>query len=501
MVRTAWWVLRQRRYARLAVLMVFIAAGCVAAGTWQISRYEQTARINRTLTANAHAAAVPLSTLRVPLVGAGPAPSRDAIRYRTVTVSGTYVAGTQEFVPDQSVGGRAGFSVVNPLQTADGVLMVVRGFVAGDAESTRPPAVPLPPTRVQQVVGRLQTPATTSDDAQELSQDEISTVNPTEQARRLGTPVVNAYLNLSGRQSSNAGLTVLPAPDLSNPAGGAVEPQHLAYIVQWYLFALLALAAPFAVARSEVRDARRTYLGIDPDGGDFGAELADPEPAHAQLGTAPARAGLPGGRPSGDGPPAEAIPADGVVVDGVVVDGVAAGGISADAMPADGAVAVRERAEVARREAVQAQRLARAERLASRYGRSLTTGHAWAPEPLLGPDAEVDVRAGRVGRASDYAVANSADSPHRSPDAYHGLYNDYLWQLAMADGDLPHVAVPADDAPRPPTSGGSPTPRPTPTIIAPDGTIVATPTGPTEPTPPGEPDEDPSGPIEPPGSR
>jgi cytochrome oxidase assembly protein ShyY1 len=471
MVRTAWWVLRQRRYARLAVLMVFIAAGCVAAGTWQISRYEQTARINRTLTANAHAAAVPLSTLQVPLAGTGPAPSRDAIRYRTVTVSGTYVAGTQEFLRDQSVGGRAGFSVVNPLQTADGVLMVVRGFVAGDAQSTRPPAVPLPPSGVQQVVGRLQTPATASDDAQELGQDEISTVNPTEQARRLGTPVVNAYLNLSGRQSSNAGLTVLPAPDLSNPAGGAVEPQHLAYIVQWYLFALLALAAPFAVARSEVREARRTYLGIDPDGGDFGAELASVEPARAQLGTAPTRAGPPGGRAFVDGPPAEGV-------------------------PADGAVAVRERAELARREAVQAQRLARAERLASRYGRSLTTGHAWAPEPSLGPDSEVGVRA---GRASDYAVANSADSPHRSPDAYHGLYNDYLWQLAMADGDLPRVGVPAEDPPLQPKVGGNPTPRPTPTIIAPDGTIVATPNGPAEPTAPAEPEEDTPGPTELPG--
>jgi hypothetical protein len=163
---------------------------------------------------------------------------------------------------------------------------------------------------------------------------------------------------------------------------------------------------------------------------------------------------------------------------------------------------------LARREAVQAQRLARAERLASRYGRSLTTGHAWAPEPSMGTDAEVDVRAGRAARASDYAVANSADSPHRSPDAYHGLYNDYLWQLAMADGDLPQVAVSADDAALRPEVGGRPTPRPTPTIIAPDGTVVAAPNGPTEPTPTSAPEERPSardedtpGPIEPPGSR
>jgi hypothetical protein len=49
---------------------------------------------------------------------------------------------------------------------------------------------------------------------------------------------------------------VFSSPDLSNPAGGALEPQHFAYIVQWYLFAALALAAPFAMARAERRERR-----------------------------------------------------------------------------------------------------------------------------------------------------------------------------------------------------------------------------------------------------
>ena len=45
----------------------------------------------------------------------------------------------------------------------------------------------------------------------------------------------------------------MPDPDLSNPAGGAVEPQHLAYVIQWFLFALLALAAPLVMARTDSR--------------------------------------------------------------------------------------------------------------------------------------------------------------------------------------------------------------------------------------------------------
>ena len=59
-------------------------------------------------------------------------------------------------------------------------------------------------------------------------------------------------------QPGTAGLIQIPAPDLSNPAGGAIEPQHLAYVIQWFLFAALALAAPFVMARAETRRAPAT---------------------------------------------------------------------------------------------------------------------------------------------------------------------------------------------------------------------------------------------------
>ncbi|HKC29785.1 MAG TPA: hypothetical protein VKB75_17350, partial [Jatrophihabitans sp.] len=36
-------------------------------------------------------------------------------------------------------------------------------------------------------------------------------------------------------------------------------------------------------------------------------------------------------------------------------------------------------------------------------------------------------------------VRDSAAIPHRAGDAYHGSYNDYLWQLALADGEAPDV--------------------------------------------------------------
>ena len=53
--------LREPRYAAFAASMIVLALGCVAAGTWQIFRFEQSVRDNNALTANAHAAAVPLT--------------------------------------------------------------------------------------------------------------------------------------------------------------------------------------------------------------------------------------------------------------------------------------------------------------------------------------------------------------------------------------------------------------------------------------------------------
>ena len=88
--------------------------------------------------------------------------------------------------------------------------------------------------------------------------------NPAAYAARSGTTVYDGYVQLEKGSPGTSGLTTIPPPDLSNPAGGAVEPQHFAYIVQWYLFAALALAAPFAMMRAERRE-RGADEAAEPD--------------------------------------------------------------------------------------------------------------------------------------------------------------------------------------------------------------------------------------------
>jgi cytochrome oxidase assembly protein ShyY1 len=106
------------------------------------------------------------------------------------------------------------------------------------------------------VTAKLMTPETRDDRAADLAHPQVESVNPVQQAARLGRPVFDGYAEVMGASASATGLQAIPQPDLSNPAGGALEPQHFAYVIQWYLFAVLALAAPLAMARSEAKAGR-----------------------------------------------------------------------------------------------------------------------------------------------------------------------------------------------------------------------------------------------------
>ena len=380
MFRALVWTLQQRRYRALAAAGLIIAMISVGIGTFEIHRFQDKRHDNNVLRQNAHAAPAPLTPSLVPLTGSGDAPKAKAIRYRQVTVRGQYVADEQQYVASKIQQGRQGFYVLTPLRTSDAILLVVRGFVAATSNETRPAHVAAPPAGDVQLVGWLQTPDTAGDQAGRLGHDEITSINPGQQAARLSTPVFQASLTLTQNQPGTAGLALVRLPGLGNPTGGAAEWQLLSYVVQWYAFAVLALLMPFLVSRAEVRDARRRYLGIDPGRVQLDAEHDAPREIAAASATG-------------------------------------------------GELVARDHGEVARR-ASDAGRVERAARLADRYGRSLGID----PETALAA-APPDTAAG----ARQPVVRDSTTAVHRSADAYHASYNDYLWQLALADGGLPNT--------------------------------------------------------------
>ncbi|GAB2459984.1 SURF1 family protein [Jatrophihabitans fulvus] len=242
--------LREPRYAALGVLMLVVALVCVACGVWQIFRYESKHDENQVLRANAKLPAVAPAQV-LPLVGSRD-PTRNGVEFRQLRVSGRYDGAAETLVRNRTDGDATGFLVVTPLQTADATLLIVRGFVAQPASGAQP-APPSAPSGTVTVLARAQPPESRDDQFGSLPGRQVSSINPRQQAERLGGAVYDGFAQLESGQAGTGGLTVLPRPDLSNPAGGALEPQHFAYVVQWFLFAALALAAPFAMIRAESR--------------------------------------------------------------------------------------------------------------------------------------------------------------------------------------------------------------------------------------------------------
>lgn len=243
------------RYAALTVLMIVVAAICCVCGTWQIARYEGKHVANGDLRTNAHDTTEPVAQV-LPVRGEGRSPGQDTVEYRRVSATGTYDVAHQVLVRRQQVDSTNGYLVLTPLQTTGPVLFVVRGFVADNTSTLRPDGVPAPPEGPVSVTGRVQVSQGSDDKFAALGNGQVDTVNVGQEAQRLGASAYDGYIELEGGQPGTAGLTAIPAPDLSNPAGGAFELQHLAYIVQWYLFAALALAAPVVMVRTDRKRAR-----------------------------------------------------------------------------------------------------------------------------------------------------------------------------------------------------------------------------------------------------
>jgi cytochrome oxidase assembly protein ShyY1 len=243
--------LRQPRYLGLFGLMVLLAAICGVAGTWQVARFHWKHDTNQRLRAEDRDRPSDVTAVL------GPATAQtsngSAQKFRHITATGTYLGAQQTLLRNQSVDGDVGYVVLTPLRTSTGVLLIARGFVKLTGAAATSPSVPASPPGAVTVTARLEPADSKSDRFGRLPSGQVETVNVAEQAARIGAPVWNGYAELLAGQPGTAGLTALPDPDLSNPAGGADEPQHAAYVVQWYLFGLLALCAPFVMAAAERR--------------------------------------------------------------------------------------------------------------------------------------------------------------------------------------------------------------------------------------------------------
>jgi cytochrome oxidase assembly protein ShyY1 len=239
----------------LALVLLGLVLGglCGAAGVWQWQRFGEKQVANDELRAAAERPAVPVEDLLRPGTVVD-----DAVRFRTVTAAGTYDRAGQVLVRQRGVEGKVGFLVVAPLRTASGTtLFVSRGFVAATGAANTSPDFSDPPAGPVTVTGRVlrseEGGLGTGLPAGQVAQIDV----PALAARDGAGPAYPGFVELISSTPADTGLQPLPAPDLGNPAGGALTAQHLAYVVQWFLFAAFALAGPVILLLLDRRARRR----------------------------------------------------------------------------------------------------------------------------------------------------------------------------------------------------------------------------------------------------
>lgn len=280
-----------RQWVILTLVGLVLIPVMIKLGFWQLHRHESRVAKNDLIAGNLDAPTVPIQRLSTP--GAH-IPRADT--WRKVSAKGTYDT-RHEVVVRQRTGSddqTIGYFVVTPLLVEGGdAVLVNRGWIPSGDDITKFPEVPPAPTGTVTVTGRLRADETTANsgikDRSHMPDRQVLLINSQRQAEDVGRPLLGGYLEMTS--SSPAGKHQ-PEP-VAAPDHSGIGP-HMAYAVQWWLFAACVPVGWVILVRRERHDraaeAAKAATGsaaTDPDGEDRpGGPNAAESPATASAGTA-----------------------------------------------------------------------------------------------------------------------------------------------------------------------------------------------------------------------
>ncbi|TGZ18885.1 SURF1-like protein [Streptomyces sp. S816] len=233
----------------LTIVAIALIPTMIKLGFWQKHRYEERTARNDLVASALHAEPVPVERLSSP----GHAVTRTE-RYRTVTATGTFDTAKTEVVRRRTnENGDVGYHVLTPFDLADGkVLMVNRGWIAADASQTTFPKIPAPPAGRTTISGRLMADETTAasgiKNLKGLPDRQIMLISSTEEAHRLGVPVLGGYMEQTAPTPKGG------SPEQISDPGTEDAPLNYAYMIQWWLFAAAVPVGWWFLLRREIRD-------------------------------------------------------------------------------------------------------------------------------------------------------------------------------------------------------------------------------------------------------
>ena len=211
-------------------------------GTWQL---------NRSGERRAELAAFASASAALPVTGLGAVPAGGG--NRRVRLTGSYEAGRQVLMDSMTHEGRRGYHVLTPLRTGAGMVLVNRGFVAGDPDRSQLPDLAVGEER-REVTGMaapyFRRGMRLEDTADDASWPRRMVYPTADQLRGLyDSPLPGYQLLLDGEEPDGYVRAWRPY---------GLEPErHLAYAVQWYGLAAAAAGIWLAVTlrRGRTRDA------------------------------------------------------------------------------------------------------------------------------------------------------------------------------------------------------------------------------------------------------
>jgi cytochrome oxidase assembly protein ShyY1 len=221
--------------ALTALVLIFAGVCFTLLAPWQFARHSERATTNDAITHAANANPVDLSTLL-------PADQRPdaATEWRTVKVTGEYLADDEVVARLRTVLGEPAFEVLTPFRLADGSTVVVdRGFVrpVQGAKSVTVPDYAAPPSGTVTLTARIRADERDPRDRRAESEGgrpQVYAVGSGVVERATGLALRPGYLQL---EDDNPGvLGPLPLPSLE--AG-----PFLSYALQWIAFGTMAILA------------------------------------------------------------------------------------------------------------------------------------------------------------------------------------------------------------------------------------------------------------------
>ncbi|MGW7365611.1 SURF1 family cytochrome oxidase biogenesis protein [Streptomyces sp. NPDC054841] len=241
--------LLSRQWVILTLVFLVLIPAMVELGFWQLHRHEHRVAQNKLISDNLTARPVPVTELTAP---GHTVPRADY--WRRVTAKGTYDTAHEVVVRRRTNSDElVGVHVLTPLVLADGrAVLVNRGWVPAAADQTAFPVVPPAPKGEVTVTGRLMADETTDasgiKDLRGLPPRQIMLINSEQQAKGLGRPVLGGYLQQTAPEPPGSTPELIAAPDHDS-----IGP-HMAYAVQWWLFAAGVPIGWVVLVRREKRD-------------------------------------------------------------------------------------------------------------------------------------------------------------------------------------------------------------------------------------------------------